>query len=116
MTGTETQSISVTGGTRHVFAHATACRDSAQRRPGRHGRVLGRASEWPPASTRNGIIEAHGGRLWATPNSGPGATFAFLLPLNGGIRWAEAALRIVGECHATRRPGTLGDRREVARH
>ena len=26
------------------------------------------------------IIEAHGGRLWATPNDGPGATFQFTLP------------------------------------
>jgi signal transduction histidine kinase len=26
------------------------------------------------------IIEAHGGRLWARPNQGPGATFSFTLP------------------------------------
>jgi PAS domain S-box-containing protein len=26
------------------------------------------------------IIEAHGGRLWASPNAGPGATFQFALP------------------------------------
>jgi PAS domain S-box-containing protein len=26
------------------------------------------------------IIESHGGKLWAEPNDGPGATFAFLLP------------------------------------
>jgi signal transduction histidine kinase len=25
------------------------------------------------------IIEAHGGRLWAVPNNGPGATFQFTL-------------------------------------
>jgi C4-dicarboxylate-specific signal transduction histidine kinase len=25
------------------------------------------------------IIEAHGGKLWATPNDGPGATFQFTL-------------------------------------
>jgi signal transduction histidine kinase len=28
------------------------------------------------------IIEAHGGRLWATPNDGPGATVQFTLPLH----------------------------------
>jgi signal transduction histidine kinase len=26
------------------------------------------------------IVEAHGGRLWATPNDGPGVTLAFALP------------------------------------
>jgi two-component system sensor kinase FixL len=26
------------------------------------------------------IMEAHGGRIWATPNSGPGSTFQFSLP------------------------------------
>jgi signal transduction histidine kinase len=26
------------------------------------------------------IIEAHSGRMWAEPNTGPGATFAFTLP------------------------------------
>jgi len=26
------------------------------------------------------IVEAHGGRLWATPNAGPGATFQLVLP------------------------------------
>jgi len=26
------------------------------------------------------IIEAHGGRIWASPNAGPGATFQFALP------------------------------------
>jgi signal transduction histidine kinase len=28
------------------------------------------------------IIEAHGGRLWAAPNDGPGTTFQFTLPLH----------------------------------
>jgi signal transduction histidine kinase len=28
------------------------------------------------------IIEAHNGRLWASANAGPGATFQFTLPFN----------------------------------
>jgi signal transduction histidine kinase len=29
------------------------------------------------------IVEAHGGRIWATPNAGPGITVQFSLPING---------------------------------
>jgi signal transduction histidine kinase len=29
------------------------------------------------------ITEAHGGRLWAEPNQGPGTTFLFILPVAG---------------------------------
>ena len=28
------------------------------------------------------IIEAHGGRLWAAPNAGPGITVQFTLPIS----------------------------------
>jgi signal transduction histidine kinase len=34
------------------------------------------------AITRS-IIESHGGRIWATANSGPGAKFQFTLPIRG---------------------------------
>jgi len=30
------------------------------------------------------IIEAHGGRLWAVANAGPGSTFCFTLPIDEG--------------------------------
>jgi len=33
-------------------------------------------------SLSRSIIEAHRGRLWATMNEGPGATFSFSIPLN----------------------------------
>jgi signal transduction histidine kinase len=32
------------------------------------------------------IVEAHGGRIWASRGVGPGATFQFTLPLAGDDR------------------------------
>ena len=42
-------------------------------------------------SVSRSIIESHGGRLWATPNHGPGATFSFSIPRSpGGVRGADS--------------------------
>ncbi|WP_177228178.1 PAS domain-containing sensor histidine kinase [Hyphomicrobium facile] len=37
------------------------------------------------------IIEAHGGRIWANSNAGPGMTFQFIVPSNDDISSASAA-------------------------
>jgi signal transduction histidine kinase len=35
------------------------------------------------------IVESHGGRLWATANAGPGATFHLTLPTTPAVAAAE---------------------------
>jgi signal transduction histidine kinase len=37
------------------------------------------------------IIENHHGKLWAAPNQGPGATFAFSIPLRPDAIQASSA-------------------------
>jgi signal transduction histidine kinase len=45
-------------------------------------------------SISRSIIEAHQGRLWATPNDGPGATFSFAIPCTlEGLADAESVNR-----------------------
>jgi K+-sensing histidine kinase KdpD len=46
------------------------------------------------------IIEAHDGRLWATPNKPQGAVFQFMLPADG----ASSAAAAPGP-HSDARPG-----------
>ncbi len=36
-------------------------------------------------SISRSIIEAHGGRLWATQNAGSGATFQFTVPMSPDV-------------------------------
>jgi len=44
-------------------------------------------------SVSRSIIEAHHGRLWATPNDGPGCTFSFAIPYTQeGLAGAEASV------------------------
>jgi signal transduction histidine kinase len=40
-------------------------------------------------SVSRSIIESHRGNLWAEPNAGPGATFAFSIPARAGERGTE---------------------------
>jgi signal transduction histidine kinase len=46
-------------------------------------------------SISQSIIEAHGGRLWATPNAGPGVTFHFTLPVAAPAARSEPAAEAV---------------------
>jgi C4-dicarboxylate-specific signal transduction histidine kinase len=45
------------------------------------------------------IIEAHGGRMWAVRNSGPGMTFQFTVPIHQPIIRHEPLLRSAARLH-----------------
>ena len=48
-------------------------------------------------SVSRSIIESHHGRLWATPNDGPGATFSFSIPhAIRGVDSTRAILELLG--------------------
>ncbi len=63
-------------------------------------------------SVSRSIIESHKGRLWATPNEGPGATFSFSIPcgpqdVTGGVTGARSlgAIRMSAVTNAEERHG-----------
>jgi signal transduction histidine kinase/GAF domain-containing protein len=63
-------------------------------------------------SVSRSIIESHQGRLWATPNDGPGATFSFSIPC--GPQAATAAASSVRSLAAIRTPvATNAEKRHV---
>lgn len=61
-------------------------------------------------SVSRSIVERHHGRLWATPNDGPGATFAFSIPRSpggdteAGIPDAMRTSAVTAATHAVRTP------------
>jgi len=44
-------------------------------------------------SISRSIIESHHGRLWATPNNGPGVTFSFSIPRASGVATSTDSIR-----------------------
>jgi PAS domain S-box-containing protein len=55
-------------------------------------------------SVSRSIIESHGGRLWATPNAGPGSTFTFSIPCTSGTAMATGIRANTHNEHATKKP------------
>lgn len=66
-------------------------------------RVLHRSSQPGPPGTglglavARGLVEAHGGRIWAANRDGGGATFTFTLPLTGPDGTVSTTVRMVEE-------------------
>jgi signal transduction histidine kinase len=61
-------------------------------------------------SVSRSIIESHEGRLWATPNDGPGATFSFSIP-SGHMTAAITGVRSLGAIGPS--TATTADERHV---
>jgi signal transduction histidine kinase len=61
-------------------------------------------------SVSRSIVESHKGRLWATPNDGPGATFSFSIP-SGPLTPAVASARSFGGIRPS--PATAADERHL---
>ena len=57
------------------------------------------------------IIESHKGRLWATPNDGPGVTFSFFIPCERKDVTAGVTARSLGAIRAS--AGTNAEKRHV---
>jgi len=49
-------------------------------------------------SISTSIVEAHGGRLWASPNLPHGTTFHFTLPIGGGAKAHSDKVALVTAC------------------
>ena len=60
-------------------------------------------------SVSRSIIEAHQGRLWATPNDGPGATFGFSIPRSAEVSTVtdSAAVRTPAMTHVEHAMGGM---------
>jgi hypothetical protein len=72
---------------------------SARQKSGESSSPIGQAANRRHAVSKEALSEAHGGRLWVSPNKPRGAAFQFTLPPRHGTR--------------PFRPGTPAKRRKV---